>query len=82
MASFVDILCGRITKAIEELYQAGELASFIQLQKTKKEFDGDVTLVVFPLLRFSKKSPEETGREIGIHLKEKIPEIHNLVIIM
>lgn len=77
MASFVDILSVRITKAIEELYQAGDLASFIQLQKTRKEFDGDVTLIVFPLLRFSKKSPEETGREIGNYLKEKIPEIRD-----
>ena len=77
MASFVDILGERIIKAIQELYHASELTSFIQLQKTRKEFDGDVTLVVFPLMRFSKKSPEETGREIGIYLKENIPEIQN-----
>jgi len=81
MTSFIDILSGKITEAIGELYQIVDIVSFIQLQKTRKEFDGDITLVVFPLLRFSKKSPEETGREIGTHLKEKMKEIKNFNVV-
>lgn len=43
-----------------------------QYQKTRKEFDGDITLVVFPLLRMSKKGPEQTGEEIGNYLREHL----------
>lgn len=43
----------------------------IQLQKTRKEFDGDFTVVVFPLLRISGKSPEQTGEDLGTHLSSK-----------
>ncbi len=44
----------------------------IQLQKTRKEFDGDITLVVFPFLRITKKSPEQSGEAIGEYLKNNI----------
>jgi len=44
----------------------------IQLQKTRKEFDGDVTLVVFPFLRITKKSPEQSGEAIGEYLKSNV----------
>ena len=40
-------------------------AEVLQIQKTRREFDGDFTVVVFPLLRFSKLSPEETGNVLG-----------------
>lgn len=54
-----------IIKAIDELYSAEVNESQITLQKTKKEFTGNYTLVTFPLLRISKKSPEQTAQEIG-----------------
>ena len=54
-----------IIKAIDKLYSAEVNESQITLQKTKKEFTGNYTLVTFPLLRISKKSPEQTGQEIG-----------------
>ncbi|MDB9964001.1 arginine--tRNA ligase [Vicingaceae bacterium] len=44
----------------------------IQLQKTRKEFEGDITLVVFPFLRITKKSPEQSGEAIGEYLKNNI----------
>ena len=44
----------------------------VELQPTRKEFTGDLTLVVFPYLRYSKKSPEETAREVGALLQEKV----------
>uniref|UniRef100_UPI00405629BD arginine--tRNA ligase n=1 Tax=Alistipes sp. TaxID=1872444 RepID=UPI00405629BD len=47
----------------------------LQIQKTRKEFDGDFTLVVFPLLKRSRKSPEMTAQELGAHIVEHHPEI-------
>ena len=49
--------------------------SSIQLQKTKREFEGDITLVVFPLLGISGKAPEVTGQEIGAYLQEHVSEV-------
>ena len=54
-----------IIEAIAKLYNAEVNESQITLQKTKKEFTGNYTLVTFPLLRISKKSPEQTAQEIG-----------------
>ncbi len=55
-------------EAIQQLFHANADLKLIQLQKTKAEFDGDITLVVFPLAKLSKKSPEETGKLIGEYL--------------
>ena len=57
-----------IELALQSLYQADKTNP--QFQKTRKEFEGDVTLVVFPLTRVSKKSPEQTADDIGQYLKE------------
>jgi arginyl-tRNA synthetase len=57
-----------IQQDIERLYAVEIPASQIQLQKTKKEFKGHLTLVVFPLLKLSKKNPEQTAMEIGEYL--------------
>ncbi len=53
---------------IERLYSIELPESAVQLQKTKKEFEGHLTLVVFPLVKLSKKSPEQTANEIGEYL--------------
>lgn len=58
------------TEAVKSLYGADIKPEQIQLQKTKKEFEGQLTLVVFPLLRLSHKKPEETAQEIGSWLVE------------
>ena len=63
------ILSIEIEKALTKLYSAKEQS--IQFQKTRKDFDGDITLVVFPLLSASKKGAEQTADEIGSYLKEK-----------
>ena len=54
-----------IQQVIQQLYGADLPEEQLQIQKTRKEFEGDVTLVVFPLLRTSKVSPEQTGQQIG-----------------
>ena len=58
------VLCG-----LEALYGQKVAEDAVQLQKTKKEFEGHLTLVVFPFLRISRKSPEQTAQEIGEYLK-------------
>ena len=67
------IITESIVAAIKELYGEEMAASTIQLQKTRKEFEGDFTYVVFPLLKMSKKRPEETAQELGALLAEKQP---------
>ena len=69
----------QITKAIiagiKELYGADVTANQVQLQKTKMEFKGHLTLVVFPFLRQSKKSPEQSAQEIGAYLVAHEPAV-------
>lgn len=60
---------------IESLYGAKPDISLIQIQKTRKEFEGDYTLVAFPLLKMSKKSHEITCQEIGDALTKSCPEV-------
>jgi len=57
-------------KAVEKLYGVVPDDSQLQIQKTRKEFEGDYTLVAFPLLKVSKKNPEVTSQEIGAYLTE------------
>jgi len=63
-------ISGAVKAGINELYGADVADNQIQLQKTKKEFKGHLTLVVFPFLRLSKKSPEQTANEIGDYLQK------------
>ena len=66
------ILVEATQKVLKELYHVEADIRQIQLQNTRKEFEGDLTLVVFPFLRFSKKSPELTANEIGEKLQNEI----------
>jgi len=74
-----EILKQEIEKCLAELYSATEQS--IQFQKTRKDFEGDITLVVFPLLRASKKGPEQTAEEIGKYLKEKVKEVSDFNVV-
>ncbi len=67
--------------AIKELYGAEVNEKMIQTQATRKEFTGDITLVTFPLLKTSKKSPEITAQEIGGWMKANSPEIESFNVI-
>jgi arginyl-tRNA synthetase len=59
-------------KAIEDLYGAKLSLDEIQLQPTRKEFEGDLTLVVFPFVKLARKSPEQVANEIGAYLLQEI----------
>ncbi|WP_418698372.1 arginine--tRNA ligase [Bacteroides sp.] len=60
---------------LKALYGQDVPAAQVQLQKTKKEFEGHLTLVVFPFLRMSKKGPEQTAQEIGEYLQANEPSV-------
>lgn len=64
-----------IIEAIKQLYNSEVNASQITLQKTKKDFKGHYTLVTFPLLKISKKNPEQTSQEIGDYLANNNAEL-------
>lgn len=71
--SIEEKLSQSIIESLEGLYGQVVDSKSIQLQATRKEFEGDLTLVVFPFLKVSKKSPEQTAEEIGAKLKEVQP---------
>ena len=64
-----------VVGGVKELYGAEVDEKVIQVQNTRSEFDGQLTVVVFPLLRLSKSSPEKTAETIGDYLKKTIPSI-------
>lgn len=70
-----DILIQKSVSAIQELFGQAISPAQVSLQKTKVEFEGDITLLVFPLTKASKKSPEETANAIGNYLKEHVVEV-------
>ncbi|WP_354305946.1 arginine--tRNA ligase [Pedobacter sp. UYP1] len=61
--------------AVKELYNQDLPEAQVNLQDTRSEFEGEITIVVFPVVRFSKKSPEATANDLGEYLKEHIEEI-------
>ena len=64
-----------VVRAVKHIYQTDITAENINLQETRKEFEGQVTVVTFPFTKFSRKSPEQTGAEIGQYLQNNLPEI-------
>jgi arginyl-tRNA synthetase len=75
------ILKNKIKEAVKAIYNSDVSDDLIQLQETRKEFKGDFTLVVFPLLRYSKNTPEKTGESIGTYLLTAFPSIKGFNVI-
>lgn len=73
MTKLTAVLTPIIQHIVEQCYGTSVDASKVLLQKTRKEFTGDITLVVFPLLKCSKRSLEETGAQIGAQLVKQLP---------
>lgn len=70
-----------VVEGIKELYKAEVDATQVQIQKTRKDFAGDLTIVVFPFLKASKKSPEQTGEELGAYLKDAVAEVEDFNVV-
>ena len=68
-------LTAAVVNGLQALYGQDVPAKDVQLQKTKKEFEGHLTLVVFPFLRMSRKGPEQTAQEIGEYLTAHEPAV-------
>lgn len=77
----MDFIIKGTLKAIQAIYNTDLKETEIGLQETRKEFEGDVTVVTFPLTRLSKKSPEQTGTEIGQYLVDNIKEVSKFNVI-
>ena len=61
-----------VIAAVKELYGQDVPEKMVALQKTKSNFEGNLTLVVFPFLKMSKKKPEDTAQEIGVKMRKTI----------
>src|SRR6201996_6780256 len=77
----MDFIIEAAVKAVKTLYQTELNAADVNLQPTRKEFEGQVTVVTFPFTKISRKSPEQTGVEIGEFLKNEVKEIANFNVI-
>ena len=78
MVNIEEFILSVVKRTTEELYGTSDN---IQIQKTRKEFEGDYTVVVFPLLRASRKSPEATATELGEKIVASTPEIKSFNVI-
>jgi len=78
-------IISKITKATAEaalsLFQTSLDQTTIQIQPTRKEFEGEFTIVVFPMVKLSRKSPEQTGEMLGAYLSENLEEIENFSVV-
>ncbi|MBQ0064043.1 MAG: arginine--tRNA ligase [Prevotella sp.] len=70
-----------VIKAIDALYKGDVEAKSISLQKTRKEFEGNITLMVFPFLKLSHKAPEQTAQEIGEWLQQNEPSVERFNVV-
>lgn len=70
-----------ISKATTALYNSEIEADKIVIQETRKEFHGQITVVTFPFTKFSKKTPEQTSKDLGEYLKEHIQEVEDFNVI-
>ncbi len=77
----MDFILEAAVRAVKTLFAADITAESLSLQQTRKEFEGDVTIVVFPLTKFSKKSPEQTGTAIGEFLVNEVEAIESFNVI-
>jgi arginyl-tRNA synthetase len=75
------VLKEKIKEAVKIIYNSDVTDELIQIQETRKDFKGDFTLVVFPLLRFSKNTPEKTGETIGNYLVDRFPSVSGFNVI-
>jgi len=71
----MNFIISEVVKGIKQLYNEDVAESLISIQDTRKEFEGQATIVVFPFVRYSKKSPEQTANDLGVYLVENLKEV-------
>ena len=75
MASIESRITEAVIKGIETLYGQQVPEKMVQLQETRAEFEGNLTLVVFPFLKISRQKPEDTAQQIGEYLVQNVPDV-------
>ncbi|PTN05611.1 arginine--tRNA ligase [Mangrovibacterium marinum] len=75
------IIKEKIAQAVHQLYGQEIDAEKVQVENTRKDVEGDLTVVVFPFLRISRKSPEQTANELGQYLQEQVDEVASYSVI-
>jgi len=81
MKSIESLIAEGTKQAIASLYSADTSKVSVTLQPTRKEFEGDFTIVVFPFTPLSKKNPEQTANDLGEYLKREVAEVENFNVI-
>ncbi|NQX91825.1 MAG: arginine--tRNA ligase, partial [Flavobacteriales bacterium] len=76
-----DILKSQVKDAVKALYDHQLDTNTVQIQETRKEFEGDLTVVVFPLVKLAKKGPEQCGTELGQHLVDNSDHFTNFNVV-
>lgn len=76
-----ELIIQAVKKGLASIYDAEVDVNTIQPQKTRKEFEGDLTVVVFPFTKISKKSPEQTAEDLGNYLVKNVPQITNFNVV-
>ena len=74
-------ITGSVIAAVKELYGQDVPEKMVQLQKTRSDFEGNLTLVVFPFLKISKKKPEDTAQEIGEYLVQHCDAVGSMNVV-
>jgi len=77
----MDFIIDATIKAVQQLYNTTITAQDVNLQQTRKEFEGQVTIVTFSFTKFSRKSPEQTGQDVGEYLQANVAEVSGFNII-
>ena len=71
----MNFIITEVVKGVKQLYNEDVAESLISIQDTRKEFEGQATIVVFPIVRYSKKSPEQTANDLGEYLLTNVKEV-------
>ncbi len=74
-----EVLTQKVKEAVLSIFKV-ELPA-VEFQPTRKDFEGDITVVVFPILRFVKGNPAQIGEQIGVYLKENLQEVENFNVV-
>ena len=81
MQGIETIISEAVVGAIAALYEAEVSVDTVQVQKTRKEFSGDVTVVAFPFLRHSRKGPEQTAEALGQYLVANVEAVEGFNVV-
>ena len=81
MANIIQLIQEKVSEAVQELYQTSFPAANVPVNTTRKEFEGDYTVVVFPFTKAARKGPEAIAQELGEFLQEAVTEIEDFNVV-